>query len=361
MRGWRVGLLVALLAGCDDGGITDAGGASDAGATSDAGADAGPPAIDTGAADAGPTPVIEAITAATPGGTGAGANAIAADATHVYWVDADAMGGPTGRVRRVPIAGGDPETLAEGQPAPVSLALDATHAYFAASGEGGSIRRVPLEGGAVEIVVDAEPTPNAIAVTASHVYWTRLGRRGPGGAPGGLRRAPLGVGTSAELVADDPAGTGGVAVDGDTAYFTNLTSMGEFIGPVLSVAASGGTAESIAAMEAEPTGIALDATHVYWVNQGSLPSFVDGAVRRRARAGGEVETLASALGNPTLLAIDGGEIYFVGRHGAVGRVSSAGGDHVLVASGLEGVADAIALTPAHVWFFADGMLRRVAR
>ena len=66
--------------------------------------------------------------------------------------------------------------------------------------------------------------------------------------------------------------TAGIVVAGDMVYFTMPER-----GVVARVPAVGGTVETIASDQLEPTGLALDAQFVYWSNVG------DGSIWRTAR------------------------------------------------------------------------------
>jgi hypothetical protein len=85
-----------------------------------------------------------------------------------------------------------------------------------------------------------------------------------------------------------------------------------------------------------PAAIAIDATHLYWAEQGSFDAAFnyshDGAVKRVPLAGGAVEVLASGLEDPYAIALDAGNVYwaeygsfapFVGA--AVKKKAKAGG------------------------------------
>jgi hypothetical protein len=94
--------------------------------------------------------------------------ALAVDATHVYWTEDLADG--QGAVVSMPLAGGTPLTLASGQSAPRGIAINATHVYWTATWDK-TLSRVLLAGGALEIVANAEVYPSHVALDDKFAYW----------------------------------------------------------------------------------------------------------------------------------------------------------------------------------------------
>jgi len=102
-------------------------------------------------------------------------NAITADANNVYWTNL-----PTGQdagptepsVMKVTATGGTPVTLVTltGSAVPAGIAVDANNVYWI---EGlGSVRKVPIGGGSPVTLAPAPELPGGIAVDATNVYWT---------------------------------------------------------------------------------------------------------------------------------------------------------------------------------------------
>jgi hypothetical protein len=93
------------------------------------------------------------------------------DATHAYWTSP--LGG---LVMRVAKAGGEPEILAQNQLRARNLAVDGTHAYWTVdeSRDGrrdGRVMRAAKTGGELLLLAGAM-NPFGVAVDERHVYWT---------------------------------------------------------------------------------------------------------------------------------------------------------------------------------------------
>jgi hypothetical protein len=98
--------------------------------------------------------------------------AITADATSVYWTNAPGGAQPTGSVMSVSATGGTPVTLATlaALAVPAAITVDATNVYWVEAL--GSVKKVPLAGGTPVTLAAAPNNPGGIAVDATSVYWT---------------------------------------------------------------------------------------------------------------------------------------------------------------------------------------------
>jgi hypothetical protein len=91
-------------------------------------------------------------------------SAIAVDERYVYWASLDVL-------RRAPLAGGQPLTLATGNYLR-GIMLDGDHVYFFQSSQGsGSIDRVLEEGGESERLASALQ-PSALAIRGGDLFWS---------------------------------------------------------------------------------------------------------------------------------------------------------------------------------------------
>jgi hypothetical protein len=80
-----------------------------------------------------------------------------------------------GFIRRVPLEGGDLETVANAQGLPYGIATDGTTIFWTTQGAGGSIFSAPLDGAGVvppTRVVGGQADPHFVVVTRDNVFWT---------------------------------------------------------------------------------------------------------------------------------------------------------------------------------------------
>jgi hypothetical protein len=231
-------------------------------------------------------------------------NSVAINATDVYWTDEDpsAFGAP-GTIRKRPLAGGDTTTVAVSPP-PFGLVADATHLYWIAndSYSHGRIEIRRYGNGTEEVLVSSQFVGGyigAMTINATHIYYHK-GMQ--------LLRMPKAGGAS-EVIATGlfDAGFGGVRIALDDTHVYWIDS----VGTVSRAALSGGTKEILVsppnpfADHLENEGIALDSDHVYWA-QSAFPKIV-----RIRKTGGPVEIVVDRMFAATL-AIDGDTLVWSG-------------------------------------------------
>ncbi len=233
----------------------------------------------------------------------AGTDGLVVDATNVYLtVDG---GGTDPGVLKAPLAGGAATYLAKDIDQPEMLRLDAKNVYWPSPN---SVYGAPLTGGApVPLAQEMLTTPNRIAIDGTYIYWSESPEFGGDSvkrtalAGGGeIQTLAMNLSPVEDLEIDDTnvyilsdadllkfplAGGDAVPVvvalgtsfvlDGDQVYATNGTT-------VVKVAKSGGNPTVLATGQTRATSITVDATNIYWLDQGSLLA-PDGAVRKLAK------------------------------------------------------------------------------
>lgn len=323
------GMLLVLLAGCTDGGLSLDGVAS--------------PSLPVSGRAARAAPIMVAGELDRPG-------AVAVDGANVYWSENDARN--NGRVRAVPRGGGVPVTLVEEHGGPGDLAVDGPFVYWTAGdrvvrlaradvdramagretppprvvvsgvtgalglavrggqvffttwGVGdGTLQRVSVEGGAPVVLAGRLAFPGAVAVGDAHVYW--MSERPSGllvGRPthGAVTRVAL-SGGAPEVLVEEQWGLGALASDGGAVYWTS----GVRGGSVWRVPDTGGAPAAIVTGHPTPDGIAVDGGHVYWTDRG------DGTVWRASKSGEAPEQIAGGQWNPGQITVDAGSIFWI--------------------------------------------------
>jgi hypothetical protein len=172
---------------------------------------------------------------------------IAVDGAYVYWLSVKARA----EVRRMSLARGTGEVLAELDEAPLRIALDDQNVYVlgkadvlklpkcqtgqvvlaSTSGLGGGlavdagyvywsdgevIQRTPRDGGSVETVTNAAPLGDQFVVSDSFIYW--------GGGSGVVVRMPA-SGGAPQVIADGLTAPVVYAVDAHSVYFVDTNEI----------------------------------------------------------------------------------------------------------------------------------------
>ncbi len=119
-------------------------------------------------------------------------------------------------------------------------------------------------------------------------------------------------------------GPTGIAVDATSVYWANAAG-----GTVTKVSINGGSPVQLASGQTTPRGIAVDTTSVYWG-----PYVPGGTVAKVPLGGGNPTQLASAQGSPDGIAVDTTSIYWANAGGAtIMKAPIGGGAPVQLATG----------------------------
>lgn len=210
----------------------------------------------------------------TPIATGQSApSALVVDKTHVYWLNVGKR-----EVVKAPRAAGPLSVLASKQtlvdkPHARTLAIDGEAVYWLTEGntkgDKGAIMRVPKAGGEPKAIVDAQMGLNSIAIRDGYVFWIS----GPSlnhesdaePRPGSLFRMKLPEGRTENLsTAADPCG---LSLDGTHVYWVDTDAR------TLSINRTprgGGDTETIVRSTSRlACNIVVDKTHVYWIDKSN--------------------------------------------------------------------------------------------
>lgn len=215
--------------------------------------------------------------------------------------------------------GGSPAmtVLYAGLDQPTSLAIDADAVYFTASADPfkpiSKVMRVTKDGASSIKLATGEISPLSVTVDATHAYWLS----GPM-QDGSIKRAAKMGGASVEVLFDTMESLGGVAGEGQALYFTTVLS-----DSVWTLPTSGGSPAMLLTGQTTAGELAADASGIYWVNRGTA-SQSNGAVMRADLDGSNVKTLASGQKFPLRIALDQGNVYWATLDGAASGIDKAG-------------------------------------
>ncbi len=175
----------------------------------------------------------------------------------------DAGSGTTG-----PADAAAPVVLAEGQQAPCWIVVNGGQLFWTHTGSDGfgPLMTMPVQGGTPTELVARIPS-SGFAVDAENVYWADSESLS-------IFRLPRSGGTPVSVA----SGSGPVATDGSHVYFPSL---GDIVR--ISVAGGGAPTTVVAGRGGSVREIALDSTHVVWLEPDVLA--------RAPLAGGNAETL----------------------------------------------------------------------
>ena len=262
-----------------------------------------------------------------------GINDLAIDETHVYWL-LSGMSVPQdhdAQVLRVAKTGGTPEVIVTIPPRAYTFAVDATHAYVATnnqpSGETGSLIRVPKIGGQIETLT-AGLAPYSVVVDDAYVYW--ISRESVSSSQCTISRLPKDGGDAVALVGDLACPTG-LAVDATSLFFPDTNH-----GRVLRAPKTGGEPVELASGFISTDRVSLDETTVYFMacknDQVVCESGQD--IYTVAKTGGSAQLLASA-GQGLVAAVPAATHLYIGgevpsdtapRQGFIDVMPKAGGE-----------------------------------
>ncbi|MGH7436223.1 MAG: hypothetical protein ACRENE_11165 [Polyangiaceae bacterium] len=203
----------------------------------------------------------------------------------------DVDGGPTlslclGTVNRMPAGGGEETVLATaGGPSSVGpIALDARSIYWG-TGSYGIAKASKTGGPPVDLAVTPGPTSStyfgyitAIVADGENVYWLQQSAA-PDTSDGDVMMAPAGGGPST-IIASGQTNLSGLAIDATSVYWTSTgtSSHCNTDGTVMKAPLRGGPSVTLVSNEFGPVGIAVDATgDIYWISGGDATG---GTVRK---------------------------------------------------------------------------------
>jgi sugar lactone lactonase YvrE len=264
---------------------------------------------------------------------GGGWKQMVEDGTFLYWTDSR-----DGTITRLPKDGGIPLVLASEQNEPEDIALAGGYLYWT-NLRGGTVVRMPTGGGEIETLASGQHAPGPIAVAGEDVVWGNrhdylngtLMKGTTGGAP------PV-------TIASKQLYPGCIALDDDCIYWTTLgTKRPDYFsnGAVMKMPRAlppegqKKKRQVIARPQICADGIAVDDEWVYWTTCGYFPErFEDGTVMRRRKRGGAPEPLVIGARSASTMALDATHVYWIESwERSIRRVPKGGGEPEEIVAG----------------------------
>lgn len=225
--------------------------------------------------------------------------ALAIDATHLYW--GDDLDDFSHMLMRRSLGGGDVELVYQAGERILDLALDEDSVYVASATN--ELVRIPKSDSSATVVAWEPGAVVSVALDASHAYYADM-------TSGRIRRVPKG-GDGFETLAEGLQDASNLALDETHAYWID-EAHNSGAPAVKRVPKNGGTIEVLAEGDSvklegfgrsTQDGLAISGGKAFWVDED------DGAVYAVPKEGGSPLQLISGLKRPTALAIRDGMIY----------------------------------------------------
>ena len=266
---------------------------------------------------------------------------LAVDANNVYWTNAGNSGATPpllGSVMQAKKDGSAPVTLMANEDTPYAVHVVGGMVYWTSYSIVGVMRRTPIGGGVVTNLVDA-PTTRDFAVGVKSIWWTR--------EPDDLQSVPIDGVASADsgaigLLTGNPL-SNGITSDTDSVYWVNKQD-----GYVKRSDLDFSNETPLATGDI-PWQIQVDATSIYWTEQGSSAGV--GKVMKAAKAdGSSAVTIAMGQMNPHGIAIDATSVYWANKEGGtINKAPLAGGATTVLAKG-QLAPENVAVDATHVYW-----------
>ncbi|HYM61109.1 MAG TPA: hypothetical protein VEZ11_09480 [Thermoanaerobaculia bacterium] len=144
---------------------------------------------------------------------------------------------------------------------------------------------------------------------------------------GGIFRAPKGGGSVTQLVnIADGSSVQRMVLDGDTLFFGNVDSNFVF-SSIFSVPKSGGTPTLRASNILTIYDLVVDDSSIYWIAVGTFDLtdqtyLADGRIEKASKSGANRTSLATNLSEPTGLALDATTVYFTETGSGLGSTAA---------------------------------------
>ena len=274
---------------------------------------------------------------------------LTANSATLYWIEGGALLASEGirRIRKAPILGGTHTTVASGflnnaQPPSV------ISGQFIYIGDIGAIKKLSLDGGFPEVLYSIGINQSTvgritdIATDGAFLYWTES-------KDSTVRRMPISGGLVTTLSSFTSARAEKIAVANGFVYWAdNLSSSGYSI---RKMPVSGGTLNTIASNIQTLTGLEVDSDNAYFAEHET------GDIRKVSVNGGAVTTLfdGTEFDSPSRIAQDQTHIYWSNQT-QVARVSKNGGGFTFYELVVKNSGQGIAVDDSSIYFVRNEII-----
>jgi hypothetical protein len=197
-----------------------------------------------------------------------------------------------------------PVLLATG--AGTAISIDATRVFWAEGAADGGVLSVAKDGSHPTTIATGQISPDGTFADANNLFWSD-------GASGAIWRANVDGSDPVALYAPGASGGIGIVADATNVYWA-ATYAGEIYSESRDGLADGGGPTVLASSGAYAWGIAQDATHIYWTEEGGYPVMmpsIPGTIMMVAKDGSSASQLvAGGQVDPKFLAVDATGVYW---------------------------------------------------
>lgn len=278
---------------------------------------------------------------------------LTANSATLYWIEGGALlaSEGIGRIRKAPILGGTHTTVASGI-LNTSNPPSVISGQFIYVGDKGAIKKLSLDGGFPEILYSIGINQNAagfindIATDDAFLYWTESN-------DSTVRRMPIAGGLATTLSKFTSARAKQIAVVNGFVYWVDdMSSSGDSI---RKMPVAGGPLNTIASNIQGLTGLEVDSSSAYFAE------YETGDIRKVSVNGGTVTTLfdGSAFDSPSSITQDQTHIYW-SNQAQVARVSKNGGGFTFYELIVKNSGGGIAVDDTSIYFVRDEVILRAS-
>lgn len=277
---------------------------------------------------------------------------LAASSATLYWIEGGALlaSEGIGRIRKAPIQGGSPTTMASGILSTSNLpsVISGQYIYF---GDKAAIKKLSLDGGFPEILYSIAINQNDvgfisdIATDDAFLYWTESNYSA-------VRRMPISGGIVTTLSSSFTSRVQQIALANGFVYWAEELPSGDSI---IKMPVAGGPPNTIASNIQGLTGLEVDSNSAYFAE------YETGDIRKVSVNGGTVTTLfdGSAFHSPSSITQDQTHIYW-SHQTQVARVSKNGGGITFYELIIKNSEGGIAVDDSSVYFVRDEVIWRAS-